>query len=71
VKVVVDASSAFVMLATPERLTPFLADATDVLAPELIVTEVLNARWKIVRSGASAPSLDRVLGLFDRIHLVM
>jgi predicted nucleic acid-binding protein len=58
------------MLATPERLAPLLADATDILAPELIVTEVLNARWKIMRSGASAPSLDNVLGFFDRIQLV-
>jgi predicted nucleic acid-binding protein len=70
VKVVVDAGSAFIMLATPERVKQIFADATDVLAPELIVAELLNARWKIMRSGVPAPSLDSVLGLLDRIHLV-
>jgi predicted nucleic acid-binding protein len=69
-KIVVDASSAFIMLATPERIGPILADVTDVLAPELIVAELLNARWKVARSGASAPSLGGVLGLLDRIHLM-
>jgi predicted nucleic acid-binding protein len=69
-KVVVDASTAFVMLATPERVAQILAAATSVLAPELIVTELLNARWKVARSGAPAPSLDSVLGLFDRVQLV-
>src|SRR5450631_3582282 len=58
------------MLATPERVAPIFAAATSVVAPELIVAELLNARWKVVRSGASAPSLDSVLGLFDRVHLV-
>lgn len=69
-KIVVDASSAFIMLTRPDRVAQVFADATDVLAPELIVAEVLNARWKILRSGASAPRLDTVLELFDRLHLV-
>ncbi|MBD5654063.1 MAG: type II toxin-antitoxin system VapC family toxin [Candidatus Eremiobacteraeota bacterium] len=68
-RIVIDASAAFVMLATPARVAQPFADATDVLAPELIVAEVLNARWKVARAGAIAPSLDAVLGLFDRIHL--
>jgi predicted nucleic acid-binding protein len=70
VKAIVDASFAFVMLATPERAAPLFVDATDILAPDLIVAEMLNARWKILRSGAAAPSLDTVLGFFDRIRLV-
>lgn len=69
-KAIVDASFAFIMLATPERAAPLFADAADVLAPDLIVAEMLNARWKILRSGAAAPSLENVLGFFDRIRLV-
>ena len=69
-KVIIDASTGFVMLASPERVAQIFGGATSVLAPELIVTELLNARWKVVRSGVSAPSLDSVFGLFDRIHLV-
>ncbi len=69
-RAVVDASFAFVMLATPERAGPLFAGATDILAPDLIVAELLNARWKIVRSGAAAPALENVLGFFDRIRLV-
>ena len=69
-KVIIDASTGFVMLASPERVAQIFAAATSVLAPELIVIELLNARWKVVRSGASAPSLDSVFGLFDRIHLI-
>ncbi len=69
-KIIIDASAAFVMLATPARVTEVFAAATDVLAPELIVAELLNARWKMARAGKAAPSLDAVLGLFGRIHLV-
>jgi predicted nucleic acid-binding protein len=70
VKIIIDASAAFIMLATPARIAEVFADAADVLAPELIVAELLNARWKVARAGAAAPALDAVLGLFDRIHLV-
>jgi predicted nucleic acid-binding protein len=70
VKIIIDASAAFIMLATPTRVAEVFADATDVLAPELIVAELLNARWKMTRTGAPAPSLDTVLGLFERIRLV-
>jgi predicted nucleic acid-binding protein len=69
-KIVVDASAAFIMLSTPARVAKIFAEAADVLAPELIVAEVLNARWKMARAGTAAPSLNAVLGLFDRIHLV-
>ena len=58
------------MLASPERVAQIFGGATSVLAPELIVIELLNTRWKVVRSGAAAPSLDSVFGLFERIHLV-
>ena len=69
-KFVLDASSAFVILSAPERLAPSFSQATDVLAPDLIVAELLNARWKISRSGATAPSLESMLGLFARIRMV-
>ncbi len=69
-KIIIDASAAFIMLADPARVAEIFADAADVLAPELIVAELLNARWKMARAGAAAPSLNVVLGLFGRIHLV-
>jgi predicted nucleic acid-binding protein len=70
VKIVIDASAAFIMLATPSRVAQIFADATDVFAPELIVAELLNARWKMTRANAPAPSLGTVLSLFDRIDLI-
>ncbi len=69
-KLVIDASVAFIMLAKPARIAQAIAEAADVLAPELIVAELLNARWKVARIGAPAPSLGAVIGLFERIHLV-
>ena len=69
-KIVIDASSAFVMLGAPERVAPFLAVATDLLAPELIVAELLNARWKVMRAGAVAPTVDNLLGLVARLRFV-
>lgn len=69
-KLVVDASAMFVMMSAPERLAPHLADVTDLIAPDLIVTEVLNARWKIARSGAVAPTIELVMEIFERIRLL-
>ncbi len=68
-KAVIDASAAFIMLTSPEAVAAFLVDAQDVLAPDLIVAELLNARWKLARTGAVAPQLDSILGLLERITL--
>jgi predicted nucleic acid-binding protein len=69
-RLVVDASAAFVMMSSPERLSPHFADVTDLIAPDLIVAEVLNARWKIARSGAAAPTIELVMEIFERIRLL-
>jgi hypothetical protein len=39
VRIIIDASVAFIMLATPARVAEFFADASDVLAPEFIVAK--------------------------------
>jgi predicted nucleic acid-binding protein len=70
VRAVVDASAAFVMLTLPQRAAPAFTDVTDIIAPELIVAELLNARWKIARTGAPAPSLSSMLEFLERIRLV-
>ncbi len=69
-KIVIDASVAFLMLASPARVADVFADATAVIAPESIVAQLLDARWKMVRAGSAAPSLNALLGLFSRLQLV-
>jgi predicted nucleic acid-binding protein len=68
VKVVIDASSAFQLLTEPTDW-PLLHEAKQSLSSELIVAELLNARWKVARRGGIAPSLDVVEQFVARLEL--
>ncbi len=68
-KVVLDASAAYVLLVDA-RADDVVRGADEILAPDLVVPEVLNARWKVRRAGGSVPDLDVTLGLFARMRLV-
>jgi len=69
VRIVLDASAAYRITAS-DAFEDTLGGATDVVAPDLLVPELLNARWKALRSGAVAPALDDVLALLDRVRLL-
>lgn len=66
---VVDASAAYDLL-TEGRSAHRIVGAEELISPDLIVAELLNARWKVVRSRQAAPPLDIVLEFFDRLHIV-
>lgn len=70
--VVLDASAAVHVLLNGPRaaaVTPALADAEAVVAPDLVIAEVANALWKYVRAGQL--DIDRALvALNDMSSLV-
>jgi predicted nucleic acid-binding protein len=59
VKVVLDASVAYRAL-DEDLLDPTMLEASEILAPDLLVSELLNARWQSVRTGAEAPTVDQI-----------
>jgi predicted nucleic acid-binding protein len=71
VKVGLDASAAFIIITDPIRVAEAIADATEFIAPDLIVAETLDIRWKTVRARLPAPSVSALLGLFARLRIVM
>lgn len=68
-KLALDASAAFRLLLN-DRLDSAIPDAVEFFAPDLILAELLNARWKLTRSGERAPSVDAITGLVVRMRLV-
>ncbi len=67
-KIVIDASSAFQLLTEPTDWPP-LRESNQSLSSELIVAELLNARWKVARRGGIAPSLEIVEQFVARLEL--
>ena len=67
--VVLDASAAYDLL-TEGRCETQIAGARDILAPDLIVSELLNARWKTARSGVAVPEVEATIEFFSRLTLV-
>ena len=65
----IDASAAYESLID-ERSDSVLNTTSELVAPDIIVGELLNARWKSVRSRLPAPSVDAVLGLLKRVRIV-
>lgn len=64
---IVDASAVFLALVgAPDK--PFRNE--QLLAPDLIVAEVLNAIWKVRRAGVPAPEVTDALSFIDKIDLV-
>jgi predicted nucleic acid-binding protein len=66
---VVDASAAGGLLFHG-RWDAVLEDNSDLVAPDLIIAELLNARWKIARSGGNAPGVSSILGFVGRVRIL-
>ncbi len=68
-KVVLDASVAYRALEK-DLLDPTLLEASEILAPDLLVSELLNARWKSIRTGAAAPTVDQIHSILELVTLL-
>ena len=66
---VIDASAAYGLLVG-DRLDDIVEGNSELLAPDLIVAELLNARWKIYRSGRHAPEVDSILALLEHVRIM-
>ncbi len=66
---VLDASAVYVILSGAGA-DDVLRAAEDVSAPDLLVPELLNARWKMLRAGRDAPTLELILAFLERIRLL-
>ncbi|MGA2395639.1 MAG: type II toxin-antitoxin system VapC family toxin [Candidatus Lustribacter sp.] len=67
--IAIDASAAYESLLS-ERADAVLESTQQLVAPDIIVGELLNARWKSVRSHVPAPSVDAILGFLKRVRVV-
>lgn len=67
--IAIDASAAYESLIG-EHSDSILGKTTALIAPDIIVGELLNARWKNVRSRLPAPSVDAILGFLKRVRIV-
>jgi predicted nucleic acid-binding protein len=67
--VVMDASAAYDLL-TEARCAAKIEGADELIAPDLIVPELLNARWKAARSGAPVPDVSVTIEFLDRLRLL-
>ena len=68
-KLVLDASAAFRLLQN-DRLDSAIPDSVDFVAPDLIVAELFNARWKLSRAGHRVPSIETITELLVRLRIV-
>jgi predicted nucleic acid-binding protein len=66
---VIDASAAGQLLFT-SRLDAALEGNSELIAPDLIVAELLNARWKIARAGGLAPTVSSIVDFLGRIRIL-
>ena len=66
---VIDASAAYDLL-TEGRCARRILGAEELISPDLVVAELLNARWKVARSREAVPQLDDVLEFLDRLRIL-
>ena len=66
---VIDASAAGGLLFNTKLDAVFEGDG-EFIAPDLIILELLNARWKIVRAGGLAPSVTSILDFLRRVRIL-
>jgi predicted nucleic acid-binding protein len=66
---VVDASAAYDLL-TERTCADRVRGVQELIAPDLVVAELLNARWKAERSGKKAPLLEVTIEFLDRLRIV-
>jgi predicted nucleic acid-binding protein len=69
VTLVLDASAAYGFLVS-KRWDEAVRNAHELVAPDLIVAEVLNARWKVARSEGVAPDVDPTLEFLTRLRIM-
>jgi len=69
VTIVVDASAAYVALSG-SGADAALREADELIAPDLLVAELLDARWKMMRARYAAPALELTLAFVSRVRLV-
>lgn len=65
---VVDAAAAYGLLMSGGR-DALLEENSELAAPDLIVSELLNACWKMTRVGKTAPTLESALAFLTRIRI--
>lgn len=66
---VIDASAAGGLLFYG-RWDAVLENSSDLVVPDLIIAELLNARWKIARSGGNVPGVSSILGFVGRVRIL-
>jgi predicted nucleic acid-binding protein len=47
-----------------------LATTTDLVAPDIIVSELLNSHWKSERARLAAPTIDAILAFLKRVRVM-
>lgn len=67
--IAIDASTAYQALVGG-RSDNVLATTTGLVAPDIIVSELLNARWKNERARLPAPTLDTILAFLKRVRVM-
>jgi predicted nucleic acid-binding protein len=65
---IIDASAAYDMLCE-NRWDNIVTANSELAAPDIITAELLNARWKVNRSGNVAPDVTSILQLLKRIRI--
>jgi predicted nucleic acid-binding protein len=68
VRVVIDASAAIALLVDAQQHEAIAA--SEQLAPELILPEILNVRRKLVRAKLEAPSIALIFELLDQFSIM-
>ncbi|HVA28523.1 MAG TPA: type II toxin-antitoxin system VapC family toxin [Candidatus Baltobacteraceae bacterium] len=66
---VIDASAAYGLLLG-NQWDAVLENNSELVAPDLIVAELLNTRWKIARSGGLTPGLESILDFLGRVRIM-
>jgi predicted nucleic acid-binding protein len=66
---VVDASAAGDLLFH-DRWDAVIESNSELIAPDLIVAEIFNARSKIGRSGGRVPAVETILNFLTRVRIV-
>jgi predicted nucleic acid-binding protein len=69
VTLVIDASAAYGLLLGTQRDALLESDG-DLIAPDLIVAELLNTRWKMARAGGTAPAVESVLEFLTNVRVM-
>jgi predicted nucleic acid-binding protein len=68
-KRVIDASMAYGIMQS-DSWDDVVGASIELIAPDLIIAELLNARWKAARLGRPAPSVNEVLEFAVRVRIL-